>query len=608
MNFRLVWVGEEDDPDGQGPARAATTTAGERGSGELSYGLHGTQMVRRVRLENGRVKCTPVANFIARIVSDVLLDQDAWQQREFGVEAELAGHRFAFRVPATEFHRMGWFLKHLGPGAIVYPGQQQHARAAIQWLSNSIRQERIFGHLGWSKQGADWVYLQPAGSLSAHGPRCDLTVQLPAALEFYSVRSPEPTERANAVRASLRFLSLAPDRISFPLLAAVYRAPFGNVDFSLFLTGRTGTFKTAMAALCQQHFGAEMDAGRLPANFASTANSLEHVAFAAKDALLVVDDFVPTGGAGDNLLHGVAERLFRAVGNHQGRNRMGSNRQLRPSQSPRALLLATGEEVPRGQSIRARLLIVEVQPGDVHRSSLTDCQNAAQQGHFAASMAAFISWIAGRYEQLQQLLDTRVRELRNHYPRVAHARLPTTLAQLQCGFEMWLQFALEVGAIEATERAKLEQRNAQALIELAALQTKYHQASDPALRFISLLGAVLACGFGHVADRSGKAPESPEQWGWRQKPNGRGWVAQGVRVGWVSSNDLFLDPAMSYRVIQEMAGAERLAVSEQTLRHRLREHGLLASVDVGRQMLLVRRTLEGCAKQVIHLRVGDLWR
>ena len=181
------------------------------------------------------------------------------------------------------------------------------------------------------------------------------------------MQSLDAVERANAVRASLRFLALAPDRISFPLLAAVYRAPFGNMDFSVFLTGRTGSFKTALAALCQQHFGAEMDASRLPANFASTANSLEHLAFSAKDALLVVDDFVPTGGMGDNLLHGVAERLFRAVGNRQGRNRMGSNGQLRSSQSPRALLLATGEEVPRGQSLRARLLMVEVQPGDVRK-------------------------------------------------------------------------------------------------------------------------------------------------------------------------------------------------------------------------------------------------
>jgi hypothetical protein len=49
----------------------------------------------------------------------------------------------------------------------------------------------------------------------------------------------------------LNFLALAPDRVTFPLLAAVYRAPFGNTDFSMFLVGKSGVFKTALAALCQ---------------------------------------------------------------------------------------------------------------------------------------------------------------------------------------------------------------------------------------------------------------------------------------------------------------------------------------------------------------------
>jgi hypothetical protein len=38
----------------------------------------------------------------------------------------------------------------------------------------------------------------------------------------------------------------------------------------------------------------------------------------------------------------------------------------------------------------------------------------------------------------------------------------------------------------------------------------------------------------------------------------------------------------------------------------LREHGLLASVDVGREMLLVRRTLEGAPREVLHLKASDL--
>ena len=81
-------------------------------------------------------------------------------------------------------------------------------------------------------------------------------------------------------------------------------------------------------------------------------------------------------------------------------------------------------------------------------------------------------------------------------------------------------------------------------------------------------------------------------------------TGQGTCIGWVVGDDLFLESTAAYQVAQQ--GIDRLPVSEQTLRHRMREHGLLASTDAGRQMLLVRRTLAGCARQVLHLRVSDL--
>ena len=77
-------------------------------------------------------------------------------------------------------------------------------------------------------------------------------------------------------------------------------------------------------------------------------------------------------------------------------------------------------------------------------------------------------------------------------------------------------------------------------------------------------------------------------------------------MGWISDGDVYLEPTVSYHVAQQMAGGERLAVSEQTLRHRLRTRGLLASIDTSRQMLLVRRMVEGCQRQLLHLRSSDL--
>ena len=433
-------------------------------------------------------------------------------------------------------------------------------------------------------------------------------MRLPASLQHYRTYVPaDRGELVRAVRSSLHLLSMAPDRISLPLLAAVYRAPLGEADFSLFLTGRTGTFKTALASLYQQHFGASMDAIHLPANFAWTANALEELAFTAKDALLVVDDFAPNGGVGDSVLHAIAERLFRAAGNHQGRGRM-SGQQLGGSRPPRALILATGEEVPRGHSLRARLLMLDMNPGDVNRGVLSECQCAGQQGQFAAAMGAYLVWIAGRYEELQKSLRARASELRSladNGSKPVHARLPTTLAELQSAWEIWLQFALDVHAIGITERDQLQRRSKEALDEVAVLQAPYHRASDPALRFLTLLQTALANGSAHLADRHGRRPEFSERWGWR-KPGGRIWRPQGTRIGWVANSDVLLEPAASYEVAQIVAGADPLPVSAQTLRHRLREHGLLSSVDAGRQMLLVRRTLEGVPRQVLHLKASDL--
>lgn len=138
------------------------------------------------------------------------------------------------------------------------------------------------------------------------------------------------------------------------------------------------------------------------------------------------------------------------------------------------------------------------------------------------------------------------------------------------------------------------------------LQTSYQLASDPALRFIALLQAALARGSAHVADRLGKAPEAASPWGWRRPANGRRWTPCGVCIGWLAGSDLYLDSPASYQVAQQAAGVERLAVSEQALRHRLHARGLLASIDAGRQILLVRKTLAGCPRHVLHMKADDV--
>ena len=126
---------------------------------------------------------------------------------------------------------------------------------------------------------------------------------------------------------------------------------------------------------------------------------LERIAF-SKGYSLVVDDFCPQGTSVDVArLHKEADRLLRGAGNQAGRSRMRPDGSLRPTYYPRGLLLSTGEDVPRVQSLRARMFILEFEPGDVDLGKLTKLQDAAQQGTFV--MASYISYLARHMGELK---------------------------------------------------------------------------------------------------------------------------------------------------------------------------------------------------------------
>ena len=264
---------------------------------------------------------------------------------------------------------MGWAVEELGPRAIVYPGfaVKDHARTAIQIHSRSITSRRIYTHTGWRRIGDDWLYLHGGGAIGPNGPVTDIEVSLPGTLAAFRLpRPPQDDELRRAVRASLRLLRIGPVRITAPMDGAIYRSVLDQSDLTIPLFGHTGVFKTELAALGQQHFGAGFTARNLPASWSSTGNALEALAFTMKDALLVIDDFAPGGSAVDVArYHKEADRVLRAQGNNSGRGRLRPDGELRPTRYPRGLIVTTGEDVPRGESLRARQFIVEIRQGDI---------------------------------------------------------------------------------------------------------------------------------------------------------------------------------------------------------------------------------------------------
>jgi hypothetical protein len=489
---------------------------------------------------------------------------------------------------------------------------------ALQLQSGNVLQRIVFRHVGWRKIGESWFYLHAGGAIGSAGLVDDIPVSLPEPLAGFNLPAPpEGADLAAAVRTSLGLLALGPDRATFPLLAAVYRAVLGDTDFSLHLSGPTGCYKSEAAALVQQHFGAGMVRTALPANWGSTANALEGLAFAAKDALLVVDDFCPTGSAADvQRCHKEADRLFRGQGNRAGRQRMRADATLRPAKPPRGLVLSTGEDTRRGQSLRARLLVLEISPGDFGPAppdpnpTLTGCQRDAAAGLYARALAGFVRWLAPRLDEIRARLRAELFELRDRARGEGqHARTPGIVADLALGIRYFLDFAEASGTISTSERGDLWERGWAALGEAAARQAAQIASAEPAGLFLRLLSAAVASGNAHIADEHGNAPREPQRWGWRPEEYYTGggtdtrYKPLGMCVGWIAEGDVYLEPDASYAAVQRFAREqnESFGVSAQTLRRRLKEKSLLTTVDEARGKLTVRKTLQGARRDVLHI-------
>jgi Primase C terminal 2 (PriCT-2)/Domain of unknown function (DUF927) len=595
------------------------------------YRIAGGRIVHQRTTRDGPVE-VPLCNFTARITGVVTRDDGAEKTAVFTIEGELADGRplAKLEIPARDFQSLNWVTTYWHGEAVIYAGAgtRDHTRCAIELLSRDRSRRLLYLHTGWREIDGRWVFLHGGGAIGAQGLVTGVEVDLAGALGL--VRLPEPppgAELARAVRASLDMLNVGPDRVTIPVLSAVYRAPLGDVDFSLHQVGASGIYKSELAALAQQHYGAGLDARNLPGSWSSTENALEELAFAAKDILLVIDDFKPGGTAYDvQSYHRKADRLFRAVGNHAGRQRLTREGKLRLDRRPRGLVHATGEEIPKGESVRARLCILDTGRGDIDPARLTLCQRDAAGGLYASAMSGYLAWLSPRYADVRTQLKQQRDDLRAMVQAEqlgGHARFSGIVADLTLGMKYFLEFALAVGAVDTSEQAAVTRRCRDALREVAVFQFGHVEAAEPTALFFRLLSAAIASGRAHLAAPGGQEPALPAAWGWRQVLVGSGrqeraeWRAQGKRVGWVRTDDrdkalgsesIYLEPSASFAEVQELAReqGETLPISERTLRQRLQEKGLLASTDRVRQVLTVRRFLEGRRREVLHVRADCL--
>ena len=168
--------------------------------------------------------------------------------------------------------------------------------------------------------------------------------------------------------------------------------------------------------------------------------------------MLLIDDFVQSAGQDMRKLLAFADRLFRGRANHSGRHRMTADTSLRPVSLASGMITANGEDVPRGHSLRARLVLPQFRAGDVDQQRLTIAQSKAAAERLAEAMASYVNWLATQDKrQFPKQLAVLCSEARRDI-KADHNRTPENVADLMLGIESFLKFAVEVGAITTDEQ------------------------------------------------------------------------------------------------------------------------------------------------------------
>lgn len=609
--------------------------------------------------KQGNPSLTPITNFDARINAELTVTDGVESHIELEIIATVEGvERFA-TMKAEEFANLDWVIPLLGSKAVIYAPNniREHARVAIQVLSKPIRRI-VYTHLGWVKHEGQWWFLHAGGAIGAttainwvidangcpqpkvmqfkqigemgsqgtaiseNDTAISMRVRAPEPLQLFQL--PPPPDQAalkNAVRASLALLELAPDTVSLPLFAGVYRSVLGGVDYGVTIDGTTGAGKTTLAALYQQHFGPELDSSNLPAGWASTANYLEILSFYAKDVPLVIDDWVMRGTRSDiERANKDADRFYRSHANKTGRGRCKTDGTSRPTRHSRCLPISTQEATPSGHSLNARTLRLELGNGDVfspkRHLQLLNCQEQAKEGLLAKAMAGFIAYLASDYDREQELFQNHRQKIRTTMPRQGHLRSMSIVADLMAGFDAFLHYAVASTAIDDELAQQLWKRLENALYENQYKHNYFLKTEDPVEQFLSCLRAALASGRCHIIGMDGNPPTSqPTTWGWREdykyvrkvhvpvmptekheddtenvpfyygnEEEDHTWKSRGDRLGWLALGKVYLIPEVALSFAQEMAtrSGDYLAIKKNMLGKKLAEHDMLADRDLSR--------------------------
>ena len=519
-----------------------------------------------------------LCNFAPRIVREVIVDDGAEKTRRYligGTDAN--GNEISpVEIPAGELEKMAWIANCLDASCdlCVVSQVEKHVRCAIKTTARFADKRYIFSHTGWKKIGGEWHYLLPG----------DKTYQVELKGKQRNYYGAEGMSREDAEDiVKLLSCSLMPDEVLLPCLATVFISPLNEFlrqighepKFLLTLIGRTGSMKSTVAALMLSFFG-NFSATDLPMSFRDTANSIVHNAFALKDVLTCVDDYHPTARSDASQMKATMQTLARGYGDRAARNRLGSDITLREPRPPQGNVIVTAEFAPDiGESGTARLFCIEMKPGGINLPLLTEAQDKALEGKYAACMRGYtdmVKYFADKGEVCGILKSkfmtyrSKWRERLRENEIQFHDRLPDTLACLEIGFSFMEIFLSAEAHMDEKGITALNERFENVLLYLAARQSESIEQDRPTHIFLRKLYSLIECGNVCLLPATGRTEIPPKNY-----------------IGYEDETYYYLMLDASHKAVKRLCGEqdEGFAISAKSLAKALADEGLIEPGDNG---------------------------
>ena len=166
---------------------------------------------------------------------------------------------------------------------------------------------------------------------------------------------------------------------------------------------------------------------------------------------------------------------------------MNADGTLRATYRPNCNLIITAEESFSnvGESAIARSISVELKPGDVDLSKLTEVQQRAT--HLNQCMGDYIQWVISNWESISERAKPMFLEFRNKAQSGGHGRLAECVAHLQIGIVSMCEWLRHEKIITDIEANAIQRKSWDIFVALAEAQNRRIAEEKPVKLFLDAI-------------------------------------------------------------------------------------------------------------------------